>query len=881
MDPTGIFFDLDGDGTVEEVPASLIDSGNVRVTTVGPDGRPVNDGQFFINPNNGLLDGPNFPIPPGADVAPLITAARFFHQIGLVWDDPLVETPSSGLFGSYPNRNRAVGDALDQDGQIDNLRFVSARNLDAMFNNYARQGFTSTDQFDFGKNLLVGSASFQNEDFDNTNIVLEQNFLDNKLGFEFAFDRQFHDRESYAPFQDNAGNIYVDMNIVLPDGSLNPNVGRPYVDGRRSKNDFTLERETLRATAYYDLNFEDIAEDGWAQWLGRHLFTGFYNQREDEQLTQSSRMAVKDDQILRALNSHKDVTTFRAMVNPLMYVGDSLVDITSMDNLPMYRLENVRTWMPNETAPVTFWDPGVQPGTDNRPATDKDVILRDGQLVTRDIPITEAVLNATLEERIVDSVAAIAQSYWLKNHIVTTVGWREDEVELRRIAGAPKDEYNSTIPERIREGTPTITTLKDDRWSYGAVAYWPTGWIPLPGDARLSVHYSESSNFQPQAGRVDFRNRPIASPSGETEERGFTISTSDNKFSARFNWFDTILANRSSSTQLFGEIVGNAIWQSADFNFQSSNLVSDPELARFTRAVGQALLDGVLPGENDRQRPEIIRDNDGNPIGVNNTNAVAGASDTEDVAAEGMEVELIYNPLPNWRLALNVARQETTRSNVLPISENELIPARLALYEQPVPGFEWITIGESPRGVISDDAVNFDPENQVFEFINEGATSRLRNWLEQGQGQGNLIGFRTAKAAEGAIATEQRKWRVNMVTHYDFTDGALANFGVGGAVRWQDKAAIGFPFVTNADGQRVGDVANPYFDDDQMNFDIWFRWDVPLFEDTFDWTIQLNGRNVFTSSDEIIPIQAQPDGRFARVRFAPQRSWFITSQFKF
>ena len=152
MDPTGIFLDLDGDGEVEEVPASLIDSGNVRVTTVGPNGRPVNDGQFFINPNNGLLDAPDFAIPPGADKAPLITQARFFHQIGLVWDDPTVENPSSGLFGSYPNRNRAVGDALDRDGQIDNLRFVSARNLDAMFNNYARQGFTSIEQFDFGKN---------------------------------------------------------------------------------------------------------------------------------------------------------------------------------------------------------------------------------------------------------------------------------------------------------------------------------------------------------------------------------------------------------------------------------------------------------------------------------------------------------------------------------------------------------------------------------------------------------------------------------------------------------------------------------------------------------------------------------------------------------
>lgn len=95
----------------------------------------------------------------------------------------------------------------------------------------------------------------------------------------------------------------------------------------------------------------------------------------------------------------------------------------------------------------------------------------------------------------------------------------------------------------------------------------------------------------------------------------------------------------------------------------------------------------------------------------------------------------------------------------------------------------------------------FDKENQILECVNPNHTTN-RIWLEQGQGQGNLIGFRTALAAEGAIATEQREWRFNLVTHYDFREGKLDGLGISGAVRWQDAAAIGFPFVENADGNK-------------------------------------------------------------------------------
>ena len=47
--------------------------------------------------------------------------------------------------------------------------------------------------------------------------------------------------------------------------------------------------------------------------------------------------------------------------------------------------------------------------------------------------------------------------------------------------------------------------------------------------------------------------------------------------------------------------------------------------------------------------------------------------------------------------------------------------------------------------------------------------------------------YLTKKAGEGKSVSELRKWSVNIVSAYDFTDGILKNIGIGGALRWQGQ----------------------------------------------------------------------------------------------
>jgi hypothetical protein len=117
------------------------------------------------------------------------------------------------------------------------------------------------------------------------------------------------------------------------------------------------------------------------------------------------------------------------------------------------------------------------------------------------------------------------------------------------------------------------------------------------------------------------------------------------------------------------------------------------------------------------------------------------------------------------------------------------------------------------------------------------------------------------------------------VTNYEFSTDRLRGVGVGGAVRWQDKAAIGYPLKTNTDGQLVSDIDHPYFAPTELNGDVWLSYHRRL-RSKVDWTVRLTVRNVVRDRD-LIPISTQPDGSFAQVRVAPVASWQLTNTFEF
>ena len=108
----------------------------------------------------------------------------------------------------------------------------------------------------------------------------------------------------------------------------------------------------------------------------------------------------------------------------------------------------------------------------------------------------------------------------------------------------------------------------------------------------------------------------------------------------------------------------------------------------------------------------------------------------------------------------------------------------------------------------------------------------------------------------------------------------MKNINVGGAIRWQDKAAIGYYPKYNADAQIwVTDVGNPIYAPAETNYDAWIGYERKLTR-KITWSIQLNVRDLFASK-KLIPIMANPDGSVAQVRIPAETTWQLTNTLKF
>ena len=146
---------------------------------------------------------------------------------------------------------------------------------------------------------------------------------------------------------------------------------------------------------------------------------------------------------------------------------------------------------------------------------------------------------------------------------------------------------------------------------------------------------------------------------------------------------------------------------------------------------------------------------------------------------------------------------------------------------------------------------------------------------------GLLAPIRGAKALDNTASNEQREWRITGVSNYEFVEGRLAGFGIGGAVRWEDEAATGYVFQLEPEsGVPVPDVTRPYFDDGLFSGDAWITYRTKIWDDKIDWLLRLNVRNLVGESGDI-PVKTNPDGQVAVVRIPNPRTIYLSSTFKF
>lgn len=830
----------------------------------------------------------------------------------------------------------------------------AANNLNlplASYGQYRAEYIKDPGLFDFYNVLIDGDNKREWQEWDAYNLDLSQTALNDRVGIQLSYDKQEYSRggESFLGYNPT---ISVDVLESWDDLSPNPNVGRPFVTsgagGTGSK--YTSEREYYRASVFGELRGSDFLErDSFlAKLFGKHRVNAVFS--SEDFVTESRSWNRKaNDQAWAAFAHGGDGSTqpFTDRVPAgIIYIGDSLLNVGSASaaniggingNIDL-NSSNVLVFDTTWNSNVAFDSPWTVPAnldpmfSDDFPADQPSYYQNsnpanyvgwrqqglymwsydngaDPRLVT----------SARLGQRETESTAISWQGFLWNDAIVTTLGWRSDEVKSRddtARASGYRATLNLTPGQGSDYGLPTDYApdriLEDESISGGIVLHVNRLFgdrDPLP--LNVSLTYNKSSNFEVGNVRNDIYGNPIDNPSGETKDYGILLSTKDGRFSLRaVKYESSVKLDRTDlSSWNIGSTVSNGLmwrniflydlsaydWSTRDqysYRNHASNafpIDGDPslpyhveeyspeELALEDQMIGrwneiQAWLDSKGFFEAWNFEPVALSDltlrsiyeadpaahtpSDTSRVTTYSPSAPANFAVTADTLTKGYEFELTANPTPNWRVAFNASQTKAYRNNVGGETINE-----------------WVEYMDSM--LLDSTASNgYSPAGNLPRWGGLGGAigpSIYAPWRAE---------YVRMKLQEGTAVPELREWSFRFVTNYTFKEGFLKDVSVGGSYRWQDEVAIGYPLVP-IDAATYGfDLDNPIMGPSEDAIDLWASYSRKLTE-KIDWKIQLNVRNAFAGK-ELIPVSIQPDNStIAGVRIAPSQDWFLTNTFSF
>lgn len=840
-------------------------------------GRPSFDWSFYDdparNPSAAAQNAGNF-------VTPLLAANLMGQpQVLVGYNNPGDTSPSFSFVQQLANtavtagnviRNQTFNPLVNRDLAADTITFLSTRNIAELPGSFwttsnsppgnlpgfvpagqKSQGFIYYNAFNFAKQQIYESGR-QGDSFRAFDVALEQRAWRDRIGAELAYHSERYDSRDRRDFMfgSTTSHVRIDANVTLPNGQPNPNLGRPFMlSGQQGYAESLTKRESFRATAFLRYDFKEI-RPAWGRWLGRHVLTGLYQQDATDGISTSYRLAL-DGPAALSLSPNVGAINRRPLV--LTYLGPSTIG-----NANAPRLEPVKTPL-LQAGPVSV---PTSAGTYFSRAADA---TDPGSFVSAPVSFVELNNGSTLLRDVIKSQALVLQSYWLKEYLITTVGWRRDENFFSsRAASFVANPSNANDPGKVHYSfsdlsfprtPPRLAAGETTSWS--AVLRWPTR---LPQGVDFRVFYNESSNFAPRGGLLNGFFQPLAPQQGKTKEYGFNLSAFGEKLTIRFNTFETNQTNLAQSPAALSSAMYNSIVIVADNWATEANI--NPQLASQRNADLQLLLNALPPNYLDNWNWKLI----GAVPNLTTTHALAGQQalrDTSDYSAKGLEMDVIFNPTPNWRIMANVAKQETVQSNVLPFLRGFI--------ERMTP--VWNQLGNRPYG-------NYPQGWQPGDTL-PANVELFRDWLSRTV----LVPYSTASATAGSRSAEQRKWRANLVTSYTFSrespfGAALKGWSIGSGIRWQDKVAIGYPYRRNADQSVSLDIARPYFGPQDTNVDGWIGYGRKVWQNRINWKVRLSASNLIGGTS-LIPISTQPSGEIAFARIPPEKRWYLTNTFEF
>ena len=746
------------------------------------------------------------------------------------------------------------GRATDPVNLVNNLNPVLSYKESVLANPYPNQPLfltalpvTNRSIYDW-LNVNLGSANRYQVSAETSTATLDQIFLSTprqKLAAQLGVFRERTRSDSRIIFgiprnNPNSTTLAVDINAKLLDGTPNPNFGRPYLSSLPYSNSLTTDREDYRAQLAYHLDLR--AAKGWPRWLGAHDLSSYA-----EYKNVIGRSAQWRDTITSNHSWFPSGVTRGA--NAGVSIGGAPGNTTNILSQPSERF---------------FVGDAVGGNVDYGPAYFHDgrsVIIYGGgtgkNFVTEPVTIGPVVGKATgiggNNWSILKSRGVVWQGHLLDDRIVTTFGWRHDESNTR-IGG------QLVSPDGMTFDYDSFNSWAPGDWTTAAGPTKTAGLVVKPL-RWLSFYWNKSDSFRPSAPKQDLYLNKLPDPKGVGKDFGVMVNLFSNRLVLRFNRYITRQLKAPNGTS------ATYVSRIRRMDFTDYDADSNPGTDAFTLqtvatnwVLAEAAAQGrTLTSDQIKDRLATImklpRQSLGDPEFAN------GAGD--DTLARGFEFEANYNPVPAWTMKLNVTKTETLNEKIAP-ELRQWITERLPVWQSiidPTTGKPWFTSTYgSSTSVAANSAIGFYQANVISQI------DQLR-------------------ATEGQVRPQIRKYRANFSTNFRLSgiteNRVLKRFNVGGAVRWEDKGAIGYYGAQQPPAIVTSyDLTRPIYDKGHTYIDLLLGYRARLFNDRVSTRFQLNVRNV-QEDGRLQPVAAFPNGQPYAYRIIEPRVFIASAAFDY
>lgn len=698
---------------------------------------------------------------------------------------------------------------------------------------------------------ILGEADKTTFDVDITTFTFEQSIGEN-LFVELAYNKENYNNEFRDPLRGGQAVLQADVNyywtVVDPlprstnanpkplrdnDGNpvmiRNPYAGQYFVDsifiGRQQETSI----ETARATVSYEL---DLTEKN--KWFGRYNFGGLYQTQTRDDFRTKSRLMAQNDEL--------NATQYRNGRNNVM--PRAYIKVPGLSD-------------------SLFGDPYAlefaEPADNGYPWFDTIIggVHDDGR--------------PELSRTTVDSAMFVTQGVWdglWNDQLIATYGYRSDKVKIYDSAG----EYRaSNTPEggqiwQIDE----LALLEDPSVDISGITRTLGLMYHTPING-VSLFYNKSNTFEPHINKKDVFGNLLETKDGRGEEYGVQLSLLEDRLIVRVNRFTNSVNNDFESSYYYNRVKDDLL------GFMENQILTWAEIEA-VRELGIEEQTGGGYSDADIARIEQYQAShpDTNPDFPIFDNQVVV---TRDYTSEGWEGEVFIRPTDNLDIRLTVAKTEAQNNRAMPIVQ-DYINSRWDVWQK---YFGRALAGEdgyvpdytdpSQDPVIDSDWVNDPLSIGYLAYTNPTKLPRYFETLEQ----------------EGQPSALARKWRVNLVANYRFTEGRLKGFSTGLGMRWRDKLGIGFegkpnPFLDNPN-VLVPDITKPIYGDELLNLDVWFKYrkKITLVGHEVDWTIYLKIANPFRNDPKVSPreVDYRYDDQISEYLVEADRSFTLSNTIKF